>query len=99
MAFRVEISPEAFADLDRIDTYIEVRGTFEIAERWFESILRAIGSLAEMPQRCPLAEDPATLKLRFASFYMASEIADTKSTSAFTNRQKRFASFTSATGR
>ena len=62
MAFRVEISPEAFADLDRIATYIEVRGSFESAERWFTAILKAIETLAEMPQRCAVAGESSDLE-------------------------------------
>ena len=33
MAFRVEISPQAFQDLDMISAYIRRRGSFESAER------------------------------------------------------------------
>jgi plasmid stabilization system protein ParE len=39
MAFRVEISPRAFEDLDRISAYIRHRGSFESAERWFNGIV------------------------------------------------------------
>jgi hypothetical protein len=35
MAFRVEIAPQAFEDLDNISAYIRQRGSFESAERWF----------------------------------------------------------------
>jgi plasmid stabilization system protein ParE len=61
MAFRVEISPEAFDDLEAISTYIEERATFRIAERWFNEIFSAIRTLAEMPHRCPIAEESAEL--------------------------------------
>jgi plasmid stabilization system protein ParE len=42
MAFRVEISPQAFEDLDSISAYIRHRGSFESAERWFNGIVAAI---------------------------------------------------------
>jgi plasmid stabilization system protein ParE len=42
MAFRVEISPEAFRDLDTIAAFIRRRGSFESAERWFNEIIDAI---------------------------------------------------------
>jgi plasmid stabilization system protein ParE len=56
MAFRVEVSPEAFGDLDAIAAYIRRRGSYESAERWFNEIIDAIRALGEMPNRCPLAE-------------------------------------------
>jgi plasmid stabilization system protein ParE len=49
MVFRVEISPEALADLDAIARYIRERGSFESAERWFNGIVDSIRSLAELP--------------------------------------------------
>lgn len=35
MAFRVEVSPRAFADLDAIADYITKHGSFERAEKRF----------------------------------------------------------------
>lgn len=61
MAFRVEIVPRAFDDLDSIATYIKTQSSFRVAERWFNGILRAISLLAEMPERCPVAEESADL--------------------------------------
>lgn len=61
MAFRVEVMPQAFADLDAIATYLESSASFAVAEKWFRGILTAIGSLREMPARCPLVMDPAIL--------------------------------------
>src|SRR5260221_11011032 len=57
MAFRVEISPEALANLDAIAVHIQQNGSFESAERWFNGVVVAIRSLGEMPGRCPLAEE------------------------------------------
>ena len=62
MAFRVEVSPEALANLDAIATHIRERGSFESAERWFNGILDAIRSLDELPSRCPLADESEDLQ-------------------------------------
>jgi plasmid stabilization system protein ParE len=43
MAFRVEISPRAFADLDAIAGYIKELGSFDQARKWFNAC------------RCPIA--------------------------------------------
>ena len=59
MAFHVEISPEAFDNLDAISNYNEARSSFRVAERWFNGILDAIRSLNEMPYRCPVTEESA----------------------------------------
>jgi len=62
MAFRVEVAPEALADLDAIAAHIRERGSFESAERWFNGIIIAIRSLGELPNRCPLAEESRDLR-------------------------------------
>ena len=62
MAFRVEISPQAFEDLDGISAYIRHRGSFESAQRWFNGILAAIRTLRDAPQRCPVAEESRQLE-------------------------------------
>ena len=54
MAFRVEISPQAFEDLDIISAYIRRRASFESAERWFNGVIAAIRTLC----------DGATAKIR-----------------------------------
>lgn len=61
MAFRVEVEPQAFEDLDAIAAYIKERGSFEVGERWFRGIMRAIRSLQEMPTRCPVAPESREL--------------------------------------
>ena len=55
MAFRVEIEPQAFDDLDSIAEYIKIKSSFAVAERWFNSVLDDIDSLKDMPARCPIA--------------------------------------------
>jgi plasmid stabilization system protein ParE len=62
MAFRVEVSPEAFGDLDRIASYIQENATAAIAERWFNGIFAAIRTLSAMPSRCSVAEESAELE-------------------------------------
>jgi plasmid stabilization system protein ParE len=62
MDFRVEVSPEAFANLDEIAAHIRKRGSFESAERRFNGIVDAIRSLRELPGRCPLAEESEALQ-------------------------------------
>lgn len=62
MAFRVEISPEAFSDLDRICSYLQENASAATAERWFDNIFAAIRSLADMPARCAIAEESVDLK-------------------------------------
>jgi len=52
MAFRVEISPRAFQDLDEIARYIRQRGSFDQAEEWFHGIIAAIRTLEDLPNRC-----------------------------------------------
>src|SRR5262245_1247544 len=55
MAYKVEISPRAFRDLDNLAIEIRKRSqSIAITRKWFLSILDAIDSLAEMPERCPV---------------------------------------------
>jgi plasmid stabilization system protein ParE len=61
MAFRVEVSPRAFEDLDAIADYIREHGSFERAEKWFDEMMTALTSLREMPHRCSVAEESADL--------------------------------------
>ncbi|MBS1826396.1 MAG: type II toxin-antitoxin system RelE/ParE family toxin [Acidobacteria bacterium] len=60
MAFRVEITPQAFDDLDSIAGSVRQHSSFAIAEKWFNGIIDDIGSLKEMPARCPVAPESAT---------------------------------------
>jgi len=62
MAFRVDISVQAFEDLDTISAYIRQRGSFESAQRWFNGIVNAIKALRDTPERCPLAEESQQLQ-------------------------------------
>lgn len=61
MAFRVELTPEAFTDLDSIADYLISEAGFRVAGRWFNGIFGAIRSLATMPSRYPVARESAVL--------------------------------------
>lgn len=61
MAFRVEVSPRAFDDLDALADYIQSHGGFERAEKWFDEMIAAIASLKDMPGRCPVADESEDL--------------------------------------
>lgn len=57
MAFRVEIQPQAFDDLDGLASAIRCGSSFEMAQRWFNGMMTAIASLSEVPERCALAPE------------------------------------------
>ena len=61
MAFRVEISPRTFNDLDEIAEYIKQRSSFEQAEKWFNGIIAAIRSLEHSPHRYHVTEESEEL--------------------------------------
>jgi plasmid stabilization system protein ParE len=61
MAFRVEIEPQAFDDLNSISDYIKTSSSFGVAERWFNGVMDDIASLKEMPARCPVAPESEDL--------------------------------------
>src|SRR6266542_6429707 len=51
MAFRVEIEPQSFDDLDSIAEYMKNKISFSVAERWFNGVIDDIASLKEMPSQ------------------------------------------------
>jgi plasmid stabilization system protein ParE len=61
MAFRVEVAPRAFNDLDEIAGYIKRRGSFRRAEEWFNGISATIQTLEDMPGRSPVAYESEDL--------------------------------------
>jgi len=61
MAFRVEVSPQAFDDLDSIAQYISEHSSFAVAEKWFNGIMSDIASLRDMPARCPITPESEEL--------------------------------------
>lgn len=54
MAFQVEITPIAEAQIEQAYRWYRDRNP-EFADRWFRSLMNAIATLQEMPQRCALA--------------------------------------------
>ncbi len=55
MAFQVDITEPALLDAEEYVGFIrDVRKEPEAAERWFRGLVRAVYSLEEMPERCPL---------------------------------------------
>jgi plasmid stabilization system protein ParE len=57
MAFRVEYSTEAQADLDGILEWLISQHAGQAGLRWFEGLEEAVASLSKMPLRCPLAPE------------------------------------------
>jgi toxin ParE1/3/4 len=56
MTFRVEVTAEAQRDADSILEWL-LSHAGETGMRWFAALEDAITSLAEFPQRCPLAPE------------------------------------------
>ena len=68
MAFRVEYSSQAEADLDGILEWLISQRAGEAGLHWFEGLEKAVASLSEMPQRCSLAPENRSFPLRGAAF-------------------------------
>jgi plasmid stabilization system protein ParE len=51
MAFRVEITPRAQADLDKIYSWVATAAPYR-GPSWFDRFERAIDSLSSFPDRC-----------------------------------------------
>lgn len=60
MVFRVDITEPALRDAaDYVGFIRDVNKEPEAAERWFRGLVRAIHSLEELPERCPLIPEQA----------------------------------------
>lgn len=57
MAFRVEISAQAERDADAILEWLLSQQTGQAGIDWFLELDEAFASLAEFPERCPLAPE------------------------------------------
>jgi plasmid stabilization system protein ParE len=57
MAFRVELSEQAQRDVSAIYDWLRSQQAVDAGERWFRALRTAIGSLADLPGRCPLAAE------------------------------------------
>ena len=61
MAFRVESTPQAELDAEIILDWLVSQQAGEAGRRWFLRLKQAIASLAELPRRCKLAPEDATV--------------------------------------
>jgi plasmid stabilization system protein ParE len=61
MAFRVEITPKAKQDANAILKWLLEQDAGEAGLRWFRKLGAAIASLAELPKRCRLAPENASV--------------------------------------
>lgn len=59
MTFRVETTGEAERDADTILDWLLSQHAGDTGIRWFLALQEAIASLAEFPERCPLAPESA----------------------------------------
>jgi toxin ParE1/3/4 len=60
MAFRVRTTARATRDLDAILTRLIDEEAGQAGLRWFNGLRDAVGSLAHLPNRCPLAPENGT---------------------------------------
>ena len=56
MGYRLVLTPRAAADADSATDYIRSAAP-DAASRWLAGLMDALASLAEMPERCPLAPE------------------------------------------
>jgi plasmid stabilization system protein ParE len=59
MAFRVELTDRAQADIAAIYDWLLSQQAGSAGERWFVALRGAIASLAELPNRCPISPESA----------------------------------------
>jgi plasmid stabilization system protein ParE len=57
MPFRVEVTAKAKRDLRTIRDWLLAREAGEAGRRWFVKLNEAMASLAEFPNRCPIAPE------------------------------------------
>jgi plasmid stabilization system protein ParE len=63
MAFRVEISAQAERDAEAILDWLLTQHTGQAGIDWFLALDEAFESLAQFPERCPIA--PETIRVPF----------------------------------
>jgi plasmid stabilization system protein ParE len=61
MVFRVEVSPQAKRDANAILEWLISQHAGETGLRWFEKLNDAIASLSDLPGRCKLAPENASV--------------------------------------
>jgi toxin ParE1/3/4 len=57
MDFRVELADQAQRDIATIYDWLRSHQAGDAGERWFVALRSAVGSLASLPSRCPLAPE------------------------------------------
>jgi plasmid stabilization system protein ParE len=62
MVFRVELAPQAVADIDSIAGRLRESAP-KAARDWIDGIEAAIATLAQMPARCPLAPEDSYFRV------------------------------------
>ena len=60
MAYSVLLTPQAVSDVDSAVEYL-IHSAPRRAAPWLQGLMEAVLSLSELPQRCPLAPEAATL--------------------------------------
>ena len=65
MTFRVEVTAEAERDADAILDWLLSQQAGDTGVRWFTALEEAIASLAEFPERCPLAPEARFFPLKY----------------------------------
>lgn len=61
MAFRVELTPQAEKDAEVILKWLIAEQAGDTGRRWFARLKKAIASLAELPSRCEIAPENASV--------------------------------------
>jgi len=69
MTLRVDLSRRAFADLHRNAAWWATHRSAEQAARWFDGFVDALDSLAERPERYPLARENAKCDLEIRELH------------------------------
>lgn len=63
MAFRVELSDRAQADIAGIYDWLHSQQAGDAGERWFIALREAIASLSTLPTRCPVSPESRDIPL------------------------------------
>ena len=59
MRYTVAVQPSAEAEIEAAWVYLGQAASPDVATRWFNELEAAIGTLATLPRRCPLAPEDA----------------------------------------
>ena len=69
MAFRVETSAQAERDAEDILEWLLAEGAGDTGIRWFQALEDAVASLADFPERCPLAPENAVFPVEVRQLF------------------------------